>query len=174
DEEEGREREASYFVNKLTSRLVMLRVSEQEEIYAALTTEYNRLIAEMDEKGINPLKSKEVDLRAREVGYEVFEAGDPISRSCFSQPIFIRTLEMDVVLEPMRADTVQAIMDASRSVIAETAPVGAKDPVADMLRRIEAILADQQEAAVLRAKPAKFKTVDDALAHKDPNACTKT
>ncbi|CAN7529616.1 strawberry notch family protein [Pseudoxanthomonas sp. LjRoot168] len=170
DLETDREREPAFFVNKLTSRLVMLRVSEQEEIYAALTTEYTRLIAEMDEKGINPLKSKEVDLQAREYSREIYEAGDASSNSVFSQPIYLRTIKCDRILKPLRWSDVQARIDACKREYEQAIP---HDPLNAFQRYVQHAhrdLVTSKPEIMERALPRKFKNVQEALDHKDNNA----
>lgn len=115
--DEEMEREDSYYINKLTSRLVMLRVVEQEQIYEALTNEYLRVIKELDAKGGNPLKSREMDVKAREIKREVFESGNPHSDSVFSQPVFVKTIEYEVAVNPIRAEDVRQRVEASRKAV---------------------------------------------------------
>lgn len=163
------EREATYFINKLTSRLIMLRVTQQEEIYEALTTEYVRLIAELDEKGINPLRSKELDLACREVKREVFESGDPTSESAFNQPVYVKTIEYEVERHPMRSDGIEARMAASKQSL--TGDTGKKPR--EILDKVAGLVADGRSAALERARPEKFKSVVEALQAKDPNPVQK-
>lgn len=169
DMEIDEDREATYFINKLTSRLVMLRVSEQEEIYDALTTEYVRLIAELDEKGINPLRSKEMDLRCVEVKREVFESGDPTSDSAFNQPVYAKTIEYEIERNPMRTADIAGRIERNREALG--AGVGLNSRKA--LNKIAEALDASREDAMARAKPDKFKTVEEALMHKDINGVQK-
>ena len=168
DELDGR-REESYYINKLTSRLVMLRVSEQEDIYEALTTEYVRVIQELDEKGINPLKSKELDIRCREVKREIFESGDPTSRSVFDHPVYLKTVEYEVERFPLRSDTVQAYIDAHSSRFQEVFG----EPCAKSLRKIADALAQERPDAIAAALGVKHKSVEEALMSNEPNGPKK-
>ncbi|MGX9960610.1 strawberry notch C-terminal domain-containing protein [Xanthomonas euvesicatoria] len=176
DMESDQERESSYFINKLTSRLVMLSVEEQEGIYAALTSEYVRLIAEMDEKGINPLKSKEIDIRAIEVSREIYEDGDAHSASVFNQPVYLKKIQHEVMRDPLRAPTVKAMIEAGRTVSISSGEDGAFDevPLAKIIARIADQLDRELPRDLRKALPEKFKTVDDALDSTETNAVKKT
>ncbi|MEX3556872.1 MAG: strawberry notch C-terminal domain-containing protein [Burkholderia sp.] len=176
DLEKDEDREVSYFINKLTSRLVMLSVDEQENIYAALTSEYSRLIQEMDEKGINPLKSRELDIRAVEIGRSVYETGDAESLSVFNQPVFLKTMTYQVIRDPLRSDTVRAVVEASSQMMVAGADGedATEVPMSEVLRRISDRLADQLQSALWRALPEKFKDVEAALNDAEPNAVKKT
>lgn len=168
DMEVDEDRETTYYINKLTSRLVMLRVAEQEEIYEALTTEYRRLIAELDEKGINPLRSKELDLRCVEVKREVFESGDPTSDSAFNQPVYAKTIEYEVERNPMRTADVSMRIERNREALGAGLDTRRTlDKVVDTLEaiRIEAM----QKALDIR----KFDSIEAALLHKDLNGVQK-
>ena len=164
------DRQESYYINKLTSRLVMLKVSEQEEIYDALTTEYNRLIAELDEKGINPLKSKELDIRCTEVKREVFESGDPSSASVFDHPVYMKTVEYEEERHPMRWETVQAYIERHTGNMEEAFG----QPVRKSLDSVAQFLEDDRPRALEAALSSKHKSVEEALMDKDPNGVRKT
>lgn len=165
DMEQDEDREATYFINKLTSRLVMLRVAEQEDIYAALTTEYNRLITELDEKGLNPLRSKELDLRCTEVKREIFESGDPTSDSAFNQPVYAKTIEYEIERFPMRSDAVSARIESNRKALGEEVGLSSRQSLDKVVEALEKARPDALE----RALTEKFKSVGEALQAKDPN-----
>lgn len=101
-------------INRLLSRCVMLRNEEQKVLYEEITTEYVRTIAELDEKGLNPLRSREFDVRAREVSREVFEPGDPLSDSVFDHPVYVKTIAYEEVLKPLRWSDVETIQRQSQ------------------------------------------------------------
>ena len=166
DMEADQDREATFYINKLTSRLVMLRVSEQEEIYAALTTEYVRLIAEMDEKGINPLRSKEMDLRCVEIDRSIFESGDPTSDSVFNQPVYAKTIEFEVERKPMRSADIIARMESSRAALGGEVGMDSRQALNKVADAIEA---GRMDAMTKAMDFQKFSSVEEALVHKDSN-----
>lgn len=96
-------------INRLLGRCVMLRNVEQKLLYDEITSEYLRTIAELDEKGLNPLRSREFDVRAREISREVFEPGDPLSDSVFDHPVYVKTIAYEEVLKPLRWNDVEAM-----------------------------------------------------------------
>lgn len=163
----------SYFINKLTSRLIMLRVAEQEQIYAALTNEYLRVIKELDAKGINPLKSREMDVKAREVSRDVFETGSPHSDSAFNQPVYVKTIEYEVKLNPIRAeevkDRVRLGIDAiKRFEINEEARENQ-----EFFLALKGYLAGSRTRFLETVLGKDFKSVDEALSAKNSNAVQK-
>lgn len=170
DMEIDEDRQATYYINKLTARLVMLRVKEQEEIYASLTTEYTRLIAELDEKGINPLRSKELDLKCVEIKREVFESGDPSSDSAFNQPVYSTTIQYEVERNPLRSAEVQERMEAGRQEL--DAGLGLTPRVA--LNKVASALQASLPDALQRAlNIKKFESVRAALQDKELNSVQK-
>lgn len=168
DMEVDEDREATFFINKLTSRLVMLMVSEQEEIYASLTNEYVRLISELDEKGLNPLRSKELDLRCIEVKRVVFESGDPSSDSAFNQPVYAKTIQYEIERFPMRSEDIAKRIEQGR-LLGEDVGLTSRQA----LNKVAAVLEDSRASALERALPTKFKTVVEALQAKDINGVQK-
>ncbi|ART57151.1 hypothetical protein CBP35_19755 (plasmid) [Acidovorax carolinensis] len=53
------------YVDKLTSRVCMLNVDEQRQVYAEITEEFKSLVQQYELDGRNPLKSAEHDIRGR-------------------------------------------------------------------------------------------------------------
>lgn len=163
----------SYFINKLTSRLVMLRVDEQEQIYEAMTNEYMRVIKELDAKGTNPLKSREMDVKACEIQREVFESGNPHSDSVFSQPVYVKTIEYEVVINPIRAGEVRQRVEVSKkSVLSYDINKEKRENDAFFKALRDFLLANQQKyLESVRGK--EFSSTEAALAAKNPNAVQK-
>lgn len=160
------------FINKLTGRMIMLPVAEQEKIYEALSNEYVRVIDELDAKGINPLRSRELDVRARVIATEVFEAGAPDSGSVFNDPVYLKTIEYDMLVNPMRSTEVKARVAAAAEKVREfehNVDGCSNDEFFLAFRR--SLLANRQ---VMLASAVKGKdTVDMALAAKEDNAVKK-
>lgn len=166
-------REESYFINKLTSRLVMLRVAEQEQIYEALTTEYLRVIKELDAKGNNPLKSREMDVKAREVKREVFESGNPHSDSVFSQPVFVKTIEYEVAISPIRADEVRRRIDINAKAVMGFDINREKRENDAFFKALRDFLQANRFRYLESVLSKDMPSVDAALAHKSSNAVQK-
>lgn len=171
--EEDTQREESYFINKLTSRLVMLRVAEQEQIYEALTNEYLRVIKELDAKGSNPLKSREMDVKAREVKREVFESGNPHSDSVFSQPVFVKTIEYEVAINPIRADEVRARVEANAKAVKSYGINREQRVNDDFFRSLRSFLAANRVRYLESVLSKDCPSVEAALSEKQPNAVQK-
>lgn len=172
-ENEENSLQESYFINKLTSRLVMLRVDEQEQIYEAMTNEYLRVIKELDAKGNNPLKSREMDVKAREVQREVFESGNPHSDSVFSQPVYVKTIEYEVVINPIRADEVRQRVEASKKSVLSYDINKEKRENDAFFKALRDFLSANQPKFLESVRGKDFPSVEEALGAKDPNAVQK-
>lgn len=171
--DEDTQREESYFINKLTSRLVMLRVAEQEQIYEALTNEYLRVIKELDAKGNNPLKSREMDVKAREVKREVFESGNPHSDSVFSQPVYVKTIEYEVAINPIRADEVRQRVEANAKAVAGYSINREKRDNEAFFKALRDFLQSNRPRYLESVRSKDVPSVEAALAEKSPNAVQK-
>lgn len=163
----------SYFINKLTSRLVMLRVDEQEQIYEAMTNEYLRVIKELDAKGTNPLKSREMDVKACEIQREVFESGNPHSDSVFSQPVYVKTIEYEVVINPIRADEVRLRVEASKKSVLSYDINKEKRENDAFFKALRDFLSANQPKYLESVRGKEFLSIEAALGAKDPNAVQK-
>lgn len=173
DNEEDSQRESSYFINKLTSRLVMLRVTEQEQIYEALTTEYLRVIKELDAKGTNPLKSREMDVKAREIKRDVYESGNPHSDSAFSRPVYVKTIEYEVLINPIRSDAVKQRVEASRKAIINCDINREKREHEAFFKALRDYLQANRPRFLESVCGKDIPSVEAALAAKSPNAVQK-
>lgn len=163
----------AHYVNLLTSRLVMLRVSEQEAIYEALTTEYQRVMKELEAKGENPLRTREFDVRATEVDRLVFEAGDPLSGSAFAQPVYAKTIEFDVHIKPIRSSDVLARIAAAERSLRGHALNRGRVAGADFLSSLMDSVREKRVELLTSALGKGHKTVEEALAAAESNAVKK-
>lgn len=173
DNEEDTQRESSYFINKLTSRLVMLRVAEQEQIYEALTTEYLRVIKELDAKGTNPLKSREMDVKAREIKRDVYESGNPHSDSAFSRPVYVKTIEYEVLINPIRSDAVMQRIEASKKAVANFEINREKREHEAFFKALRDYLQANRPRFLESVCGKDIPSVEAALEAKNPNAVQK-
>jgi hypothetical protein len=167
------ERAESYFINKLTSRLIMLRVTEQEQIYEALTNEYLRVIKELDAKGTNPLKSREMDVRAREVSREVYESGNPHSDSAFNQPVYAKTIEYEVRINPIRSAEVKDRVRLGADAV-KRYPINHEGREnQEFFLALKGYLASNRSQFLKTVLGKEFKSIDEAMAAKRANAVQK-
>jgi len=114
DPEAGENSEAEfYFANKLTGRMSLLPYVAQVRIYEELTSEYGKTLTDLTNKGINPLESRLLDVKAEVVNrYEVLPGLD--SGSVFDAPVFAEKIEWVEKIDPIRS--AQAIEMANNSI----------------------------------------------------------
>ncbi|WDK43521.1 strawberry notch C-terminal domain-containing protein (plasmid) [Xanthomonas campestris pv. campestris] len=164
-DDSGFQQEA-YFITKLTSRLVMLRNAEQEAIYEEITSEYTRIINELDEKGLNPFKSKDLDLRATEDSRIVFEGGNAQSGSVFEQPVFLKTISYTEEVLPLRPMDVKARCDRTEARF--DSAYG--HPLARVLTRMAGSLERLAPKLLQEGAQGRKESVDELLAATEVNA----
>lgn len=104
DEDTG---DASRSANELLSRIAMLPVAEQVQVFNELQAEYESAIQELDAKGINPLKSHVMEgvvhLRQR----VVFDGADNINpTSEFHRPVYAQNVVVERTIAPLKSDFV--------------------------------------------------------------------
>lgn len=161
-----------HFIQKLTSRLVMLKVDEQEMIYAALTDEYERLIRELDAKGENPLKSQELDVKAEVVSTAIYEAGDPHSNSAFSLPVYVKEIKYNEQINPMRTADVNVRMTDGLDQLESHPLNGGEQDAQSFILEIKSYLI-QNRIYLKQSLSKRFDSLENALSDKESNA-TKT
>jgi predicted RNA methylase len=101
--DEGQNEDGCYFANKLTGRLCLLRVSEQESIYRDINAEYQSKIIDLNNKGINPLESRLLDVKATVLQRKVLLPGAD-SGSVFDSPVYAEKIGWTEDIEPIRSE----------------------------------------------------------------------
>lgn len=96
-----------HFVNRLTGRIALLRIADQEEVLDLITTEFNSTLSDLDKRGENPFKQSENNWGARVVARELFDGADNPNASVFERPVYLSSLEWEEFVEPMAWDLVE-------------------------------------------------------------------
>lgn len=107
---EDRDGTPEWYINRLTSRIMLLPVAEQETVLEELAGLYRARFDELKSQGIHPLRTAECDWQAREVARDRFEqtaGGANEADSPFHAPIDFITVEYTEARQPLRATTVQ-------------------------------------------------------------------
>lgn len=88
--------------NAFSQRVALLRVSEQEHLYELVHALYDEAVLKAELAGENPLKAKEMDIRARSVSKRVvFGLDHGGLGSAFDGPVYGEELVFEVTLKPM-------------------------------------------------------------------------
>ena len=109
-----------WYVNRITSRILLLPVNEQEAVLEELAGLYRSHLDELKSQGIQPLRTVECDWKVREVARATFEntpagASDADRDSPFHAPIDFVTVEYEQARRPLRAARVEAaVTEGSR------------------------------------------------------------
>lgn len=109
------EGEDEYFVNRVTGRIALLPVSEQELIFEQLEGEFKTRVAEMERKGISPFKLAFNDYKARVVGRDVFLPGKPGSESVFDTPVYLTDIQWERDIPRISGEIIDKHLDQGRN-----------------------------------------------------------
>lgn len=182
-----------YFANKLTGRLSLLHVKEQRRIYSEITDEYRKTLDDLSHKGINPLESRVLDVKAEVEERKLLVAGQNTG-SVFDAPVYAEKIVWTEDIEPLRSvevirrvnDSIGKMVEDGRFKINNCAlrdlPYELRErarnslPIIDISGCLELARAGFRDA-MFRAVPSRFENRDDpdaavadALTDKDVNA----
>ena len=166
----GEEHDATpeWYINRITARIMLLPVSEQETILEELAGLYRARFDELKSQGIHPLRTAEYDWKAREVTRDRFEqtpSGVGETDSPFHTPIDFLTVEYEEARKPLRA---AAVRNACTQNAARWQPAPLLDALA-MIRQ-----ARLTQALQPAGRYAGFPTLEEALAAPDDNPVKRT
>lgn len=114
----------NYYINQLLSKLILLPINQQEQIYYDLTNDYNDRIKSLDLLGKNPLKTNFFDVKAQ-VSYaqpvkENF-FNDPSNKvdmvNPFDMPVEFKELEYIEHIKPYKADDLKVFLEESDKIL---------------------------------------------------------
>ncbi|MFO1419441.1 MAG: strawberry notch family protein [Candidatus Competibacteraceae bacterium] len=121
-----------WYINRVTSRIMLLPVSEQEAVLEELAGLYRAHLDELKAQGIQPLRTAECDWKCREVERRVFER-TPASEAEADSPFFASvdylTVEYEQAIQPMRGAQVER-------AVARNAAFWTPEPLLDTLARV--------------------------------------
>ena len=153
------ERDAApeWYVNRITSRILLLPVAEQEAVLEELAGLYRSHLDELTSQGIQPLRTAECDWKAREVARATFEntpAGAEGADGPFHAPIDFVTVEYDQARRPLRAAQVEA-------AVAEGARIWRPGALLEAFGQVKT--ARLAQAITPTGRYAGFPSVEDGL-----------
>lgn len=159
-----------WYVNKLLSRLILLRSDEQEELWESeISAAYDAKLNEYALRGEDPFKAQDLG-KARVTQRILFEGAQVDTDDPFEGPIYVSTLEIEKDAKPLRSDFLQEAIQAGWRHLSDTTKLPADEAMPALTKRIR-----QNSMQVLRrVLPERFETVDQALADEKPNAVKAT
>lgn len=93
-------------MRKLTGRIPLLPLAQQEEVYAALEGEFNALIEQMKAAGENALEAQSFDLKARTLETTQVVAAKDGSNSPFAAPVNVERVSVARLGKPFKPSEV--------------------------------------------------------------------
>lgn len=160
------ENEPGSYANKVTGRLALLPLADQERTWDSLATLYRQRIKMLDAVGENPLEAKLRDIKAKTTDVREWLGARPGPKSWFTSPAVIETVRMRAEVPPLDEAKVLEVM-------ATMAGVEASSNRAETIQRsIQALAAKSEERRKVaseyeKAGRDKLKTSDAKQRHRD-------
>ncbi|PSN78340.1 hypothetical protein C8B47_17445, partial [filamentous cyanobacterium CCP4] len=152
-------------IKKVTGRIPLLPIVEQEAVYSLIESEYCDLVDQARAMGENILEADQLDLDARPLARMEVMADDSETASEFTGPVYLEMVEAKSESKPLTQ--LQAINAVRESVgLAEVSAVDAHDPDALSLlaRQQVAMTITELEAATNRYRQAAVAQKQDSKA----------
>lgn len=138
--------------NEFLSRLSLLPTEHQEKVLAELTAEYELHVAELEARGENPLRPKEIEGIVHIRNSSLFEGSLAAGAvTAFDGPMHMLDVSIERVAEPVRADTVMREVEEGAAAYGKV-----KKAVASLVRNRDKYLEP--------FLPKNARTVDEAIA----------
>lgn len=145
-------RDSNRSANEFLSRLSLLPTEHQEKVLAELTAEYELHVAELEARGENPLRPRELEGIVHVRSQKLFEGSlSAGATTAFDGPMHMLEVAIERVAEPIRAETVMKEVDEGSAAYGKV-----KKAAANLLRN-----RDMYFEPFL---PKKARTVEDAIA----------
>jgi predicted RNA methylase len=102
-------------MRRVTGRIPLLTLKEQEELYEHLESEYKALIEQLDAAGENALEAKTLDLKAETIRTDIVVEGSAI-KSPFAAPVTIETVSVARLGKPYKSEEVVRLLAVNMGI----------------------------------------------------------
>lgn len=151
-------------IKKVTGRIPLLPIAEQEAVYSLIESEYRELVDQARAMGENILEADQLDLDARPLARMEVMADDSETASEFTGPVYLELVEAKSERKPLTQ--LQAINGVRESVgLAAVKTVEAHDPEAvaiqarqqatETITQLEAEAEHYRQAAIAQKQDSK-------------------
>lgn len=111
----------NYHVNQLLSKLILMPINQQEQVYQDLVVDYNDKIRELDLLGRNPLKTNFLDWKAKTVRdfqikdnfFTITDETEAAKINTFDLPVRFEGLQYIEHVEPLRSENLKLMFKES-------------------------------------------------------------
>lgn len=143
---------------KVTGRIALFPVVEQEAFYKDIAERYNALIKYLDETGENTLKITTLPLRAKTLARRIGTEGkDPYGSNPFAQNSYVERVEVDVLRKPMKAAEVRKVRE---TLLGGKTPEERQQEISDRLKAQKAAALETENARYEKKKEKVQKEID--------------
>lgn len=141
-------------IQKMTSRIALLRVVEQAQVYDELKEMYEDTMLQHEFDGENPLKPRELSIKAQVVKQKIFMGIDMEGiGSSFDGPVHIKKLEWKADYKPIRSVQLINMIASGRNELIKS---GFAEQVVIKINPVQARLNLITEEVALRSDPLQI------------------
>lgn len=98
--------------NRLTALAILLPCDLQDELMDGLIRSYENKLEDLEQRGINPFRSRHLDIKAEVVNEVVLHPAT--GPSVFQGPVMLRELKFNETLPPLNMETVRTLIHMAR------------------------------------------------------------
>lgn len=160
--------------NRLTALALLLPCEAQEDLIDGVVREYENRLEDLERRGINPFRSRHMDLKATVVNEEVIypETGP----SVFQSAVKLKEIEYGIEVAPLHGDVIESLLNIGREEL--TLRGGATRnwstfPLGNAMARIEENIRERQSGAYDLFLRSQHATIEEARASTHDTVITR-
>lgn len=120
EDSSDKSRSAHKFLKNVGSSLL---VEEQKQIIEEIMAEFEMTVKELDDKGINPLKTRKMEGKVTLLDKYVFEGSDAEAKdSVFHEPVYANKVMVEKKVKPISVDKLEKLMESGLDKLATEGP----------------------------------------------------
>jgi len=157
-----------FWINKLTGRISLLRVVEQEALYEELQSRFREKLDKLKVEGLNPLEVQCHTWGARLVSRERYMGAVAEGKkiSSFSDAVYLATVEYQEEMRAVRADGIDRKIAFNVDALR---PLGIKCAEDVHFKHVQKLIENTRGAILQKNLGRRFTSIAAALADKNPN-----
>lgn len=165
DADERASKPLLWYSGKLSGRISLVKVAEQESIYAILQAKFIEKLDQLKAEGRNPLEVECHDWKAKVLSRTVFmgaKNSNGNEKSQLNSPIFVTELEYMKTLKAVKASEIDTKIAGIKAELSMFNESGSR-------RTIQNYIGKHRQDLLQRSLSKRFETIEAALDAKEPN-----
>lgn len=154
-------------MERVTGRLTLLPVERQEEMYELFENRFHEQLAQFEAQGFNPFKTREFDVKAREVGRYLLE-GDEQADNVFNTAVYVSEIEYEREVEPISWNEAMNTLEQMKARTQNRFGIAGETPLETLHMEIDRAIKARME--MIFRQQQRFSSIEEAISAKQDNA----